>query len=361
MSIKAPLCSYDGCRNSTWDGLCYAHIGATSAAPGSPFVGRPVRASKIPDASVPEVWSDVSNVFTDVDDVVSVNSIRDQIRATVTAAVSLEAYRHFKKIDVADPNQRNRMALMLRQTISQQMTPEAISISRGDAIDLINSSSDEFGRSIDDSAGLISYGLVKEWQMGRANAGALSPDGTPYDNGADDFITVVSTGEMQSIINKQFGRELSRFDSIVTETTGSHAKNQSLFHPSLTVTDEELNLESTYYAEQRAQEEATRLRVDSDRRAAAAAQAQLIEQQTQAERARVEYQNGAAERNAKTKRIIGGLGALAGIAINASVENGQRKAEQRSRDEQRERNRDWDHLRQTMQDDADEKNRRKNR
>lgn len=352
MSVKSPLCGFDGCRNPTWDGHCYLHVNGSNGSTNTGSIIAPSIFIRIPLSSMAEAWSDSSSVFTDIDDVVGVMSVRNQVRATVTAAVSLEAYRSFRYIDVANPNQRNTMAAGLRFTITERLRPESATFGKDDAIDLVNSSSDEFGRSAEDSAGLIGYGLIKEWQIGQyIGDNAMAPDGTPYSNNLDDFITVVFTGELEQLIKTQFGHELSRFDQIIKETTGNHAKNQSSLHESLVISDTDDSVQSQYYTEQYVRDEANKRRDDMDR---VQAEAQKLTLQ-QAEKMRQAKDQARHERN---KRVLGTIG-LTAAAIALDLDGS--RAQQKARKVQNNRNKEWDHLRESMQRETDEKSRRQRR
>lgn len=352
---KAPECSHAGCTRPTWDGLCWQHVGGNVSG-ATATLSVPTLSSQTPLVSYAEAWVDTSAVFTDIDDVVTIDSIRDQVRATVTASVSLEAYRNFRYIDVADPNQRNQMAVGLRNAISDQLRPAPVMIGRGDAIDLVNSSSDEYGRSAEDSAGLIGYGLTKEWQIGQhLTAGATSPDGTHYSNGVDDFITVVGTGEIQELINQQFGRELSRFDTIISETTGRHAKNQAPFYPGLVVNEDTVAIESSYYAEQRAREIAEAKQTQA---------AQVLAQRTRDDLIRAEQQRAIDEvaRKQRGKGILRNVALLAGsVVLDTVLDTDGSRADRHDRKVAATRDQEWDKLRQSWQREADDKRDRRNR
>jgi len=322
MSVNTATCGINGCRNprdAQTGGPCYLHVsGAVHNSPRTaPTTTVPSASSAAPTPAAIQAWARAAEVFEDIDDVITVDAVREQVLATVRAAVSIEAMRSFKHIDTASSEDRTQLALALRQNIAERLRPKRTWIDAEDAADKMRVSSDEYGRPVEDSADIIAFGLMQERAMGLGgSADAVSPDGTPFANAPEDYLTVVGERVIDQEVRAQFGRELNRYHDIVRSTAGRPARNPGPFPASLLQDDETGPLVSAWYQEQSARRVATE-RADSAQRA-------QYEQEQRQLQARAQHDAEERQRKRDANRKLAGT--LFGIAGEAAAMSSARKA-----------------------------------
>ena len=229
--IAAPKCQHEGCQNPTWYGLCHHHQSGTngSASPSVLPGTAPTAASTnfLHYASVSDLWSDLSGAFPDVGEVVKPATIRQETLDTLSAAVDNEAYRRFPALDVADYNERERLVGELREQLVNDLLPEASTVTGSEARELSFSSSDQYGRSAEDSRYLASFALNAEWECQRIMGEQTDPS---FEHFVEDAVPA-----MRDAIDLSFRRNLGEFSDIIQQVTGRNPQNPDPIAPHLVV------------------------------------------------------------------------------------------------------------------------------
>lgn len=231
--IAAPKCQQEGCQNPTWYGYCHHHQSQTGSAGSSPSVGTTPQnpsLSFLHYSNVADLWSDVLGAFPDAGEVVHPRTIRQEAIDTLSAAVDSEVYRRFPSLNVADYGQREELVAELRERLVDDLLPEASTVTGEEARELSYSSADQYGRSAEDSRYLASFALNAEWECARIR-------GEQTEASFEQFVQR-SVPEMRDAIDLSFRRNLSSFDEIIRQTTGSEPLNPYPVAPHLAVVPE---------------------------------------------------------------------------------------------------------------------------
>ena len=224
MAIEAPLCMQEGCNNPTWDVLCYQHVdGPKVQRPSatrikSPY--KPIHDNEFPThSSLANLWENANKVFPDLADVVHPESLRTQAVETIRSAVSNETYRLFPLIDVPDFQDREQRVHAARQYFRDELSLIPLSISDSEAYEIANSSSDQYGRAIDDSGALASYAIRLEWETANVLQVEKSSDGIPYSIPFKDFCEATAQS-FDEKIDTEYRKSLSGFEGFIMENFG---------------------------------------------------------------------------------------------------------------------------------------------
>lgn len=230
MGNTAPKCRAPGvdCGNRTWHptGMCHLHVNATApqgtaqtprfggATPQSPsysYGANPSEPQAIMDAA--------RDAFPDLDDEVHPRSLRQQVVSTLQSAVSIEAYRCFPQTADVEQSTRNEMLEINYRNITQSLVPSPVTLTDAEAGMISRSSEDSFGRGMDESRALASYGLRKEWELGRSLGFDNDENGVPY---SADFSQYCGNNQryFSRVVGDEFVRQMNHYDDIVVDVRG---------------------------------------------------------------------------------------------------------------------------------------------
>lgn len=278
MAIDAPFCARSGCRNRTWEQLCYAHREQLSGGENTDVLGGgvpPAQEQYEFHDSPAAVWAQVSAAFPDTGDIVHPAMVREQVTNTLRAAVSLESYRQFMELDVLDAAERDTRARGLVEGLVEELRVLPLSLSDGDAVELSYSSLDQYGRGVEESRGLAAYGLKMEWELGGLMGFQTNHIGVPYNIPFPEYCQLAQE-ELQGVVVEQAKMELGRYPTIIATLTGRPPRNPKPLPPTL-VLEEGAPIAQPYDA----------LIEETENRKAALVEAERRERERPAERAKV--------------------------------------------------------------------------
>lgn len=216
---NAPNCEWPGCNNTTWspDRRCPVHRGKKFNGEQDESVDRsfgvPVT-SQDASASSSEIHSNVKRAFPDISDRVHPESIREQSVNNLRAAVSIEVFRKFPDADLEDPDQRDAQLKHIHSYIVENALPTDVDMDDDTAEILSTATDDMYGSGYEDSVGLTSYGIRREWDLARSMNIENDRDGIPYGNSYDEYLESVD-GKFQEEASNEYMRQVARFPHIV--------------------------------------------------------------------------------------------------------------------------------------------------
>lgn len=229
MGSTAPRCRAEGvnCGNRTWhpSGLCHLHVNMEMGSRSSaPFPGGDApRPSSYGYGASPHdpsgVMESARGAFPDMIGEVHPRSMREQVVNTLQSAVSIEAYRQFPKtVDVVDST-RDEMIKVYYSELVQSLVPSPVTISDRDARMVSHSSEDSYGRGLDESRALASYGLRKEWELARSLGFDNDENRVPY---SDDFSQYCANNQryFSRVVSDEFMRQMNHYHDIVSDVMG---------------------------------------------------------------------------------------------------------------------------------------------
>lgn len=231
MGREAPRCIQDNCANLTWDesGLCHVHQGRASTRFGDPFSDPSIFAPNISNGPTGfvdrgELAKDLEDVFPDLQEIDTV-SINDQSENTIRSAVSIEVYRRFPECDHPDPEERNRLLLNSKWEMVEMNEVTPVTFDNDDAALISSSSEDMYGRSMEDSMALASYGLRREWELSRSMGLEEDQNGIRYGRSFSEYCDSYNQ-HVKKIIDDEFDRQMIHYPRIVKEATGRSPASQ---------------------------------------------------------------------------------------------------------------------------------------
>lgn len=234
-----------GCGNHTWDVYCYQHPNGEAAPAQTAAVKRiaspykPISDNKFPThSSLSNLWASASKVFPDLADVIHPENLRSQAVDTIKAAISNETYRLFPLVDVADYQEREDRVEAARPYIRSELALIPLAITDDEAFEIANSSSDQYGRAIDDSGALASYAIRLEWETANILRVEKSSDGVPYGIPFNDFCEATAKS-MDERVDIEYRKSLSGFEKFISKNFNRPPLNIGEFAPSLKLPEDE--------------------------------------------------------------------------------------------------------------------------
>lgn len=224
----APECNDTNCTRTTWSpsGFCPHHDHANKVNLQSP--GRleqsiaPATVSGTKSSSEKAAKVTMKRVFPDISEDFGTDAVRDQVNLTIQSAVSIDVYRKFPNIDVADKAARENALRQYRNELVEACRISPVEYTDESAEILSRSSTDLFGRSLDDSVDLASYGIMKEYQIARLTGKTQDSNGVSYRMNYEDYCDRVND-HISHIVGEEFDNQLSSYSDIVKEVTGKDA------------------------------------------------------------------------------------------------------------------------------------------
>lgn len=247
MGKQAPSCMAKGtnCSNRTWhpSGVCHVHLNAgftATDAPGNTWTppdSNPPRSSQYGYGANPSdagaVMESARGAFPDMGGEVHPRTIRNQVVNTLQSAVSIEAYRQFPKtVDVVDST-RDEMIKVYYSDMVHSLVPSPVTISDRDAQMISRSSEDSYGRGMDESRALASYGLRKEWELARSLGFDSDENRVPY---SDDFGQYCANNQryFSRVVSDEFMRQMNHYHDIVSDVMGRRDAGYGRQQPPMT-------------------------------------------------------------------------------------------------------------------------------
>jgi len=269
--------SEDGARSGRLDRLQNKGVSQDSVNSGSV-------ASEVIDSETPtQIWSDTKKVFIDIQDQISPEGIRNQVRSYAESAATTSALRFARdeRLEI-DAEARDRHIEGFTSEIVEGLVPTGDLVSQEDAEFISNSiPADGLGGfdDYDDARAIIAYGIRKEWELGNAENIKESSDSIPYDIPYEKFLSVVYNNDIAPHVVVATRREASDFHDNVLIATGSKAANPTAVNPkgALPSRAEGEPIHSAYFDEAREWLEKNRADQDAQDRAQADAERESAE------------------------------------------------------------------------------------
>lgn len=270
MTIGAHRCR--DCGNLTFDVFCHLHDGSGSnggysaslsriekLGGSSSAVASPISTQSIGVAT--QVWAETKRVFPDLQDEISTAGIREQVRNYAEGAATTAALRFARNERLeTDVNARDKKISSFTQEALVGLKPSSYVISQDDAEFVANSvPTDGLGgfSDFEDARAILSYGIRKEWELGRASGERNSSDNIPYDIPLESFIEVVYSEDLSAHVEVALRREEADFHENVFIATGSRAANPAQVKASTVPGKVDYEpIESSYFDEARQYQQA---------------------------------------------------------------------------------------------------------
>jgi len=208
--------------------LCHVHINASAHDQNfdSRFNALPTSKPQVPQSQIDQLIVDCEHVFPDME-MVTPHELRQQAIGTVTAAVSIEMYRCLPSVDGTNPEKRDQLLDEWHRYVVHSTEPRNnYHVNWEEASSLADSSIDEYGRGLQESAELASFALVQEWKMAKMLNQNVDEYGHPYEENLDEFLL-----RMAPVIgmhsSNEYYRNLHWYSKIVQDATGQPPLTQA--------------------------------------------------------------------------------------------------------------------------------------
>lgn len=246
MGNQAPLCMANGtgCRNRTWhpSGMCYPHLKAgfsRNSAPSdwTPPTTAPPRSGQYSYGANPHdpsaIMDSARGAFPEMSQEAHPRVLRDQVVNTLQSAVGIEAYRRFPETANVEDSARDEMLKIGYADTVRGLVPSPVTFSDHDATMIARSSDDQYGRGLDESRALASYGLRKEWELARSLGFTSDENRVPY---GDDFNNYCFNNQQyfSRVVSDEYVRQMNHYHDIVADVNGRYGSASQYAEPPMT-------------------------------------------------------------------------------------------------------------------------------